>query len=110
MQPEALSRWTPAVSTRCSWLASGASLSSSRLETDGRQVVASPREMRRLPGPVPDVPLLLPRADLLYAGEGGEALVFDALGNMFKGYLSDRAAFQFIGNKLTVAFEALKRL
>lgn len=39
LQPEALSRWTPAVSTRCSWLALRASLSSSRSETDGRQVV-----------------------------------------------------------------------
>src|SRR5204863_3750974 len=41
--PETLSRWTPAVSTRCSELASRASLSSPRSETDGRQVAASPR-------------------------------------------------------------------
>jgi hypothetical protein len=46
----------------------------------------------------------------IFAGEGGEALVFDALGNMFRGQLGDRAAFQFVGDKLTVAFEALKRL
>jgi hypothetical protein len=65
MQPEALSRWTPAVSTRCSWLVAWASLSSSQSESDGRQVVASPREMPGLPGPVSDLPLLLPRADLL---------------------------------------------
>jgi hypothetical protein len=64
MQPEALSRWTPAVSTRCSRLAPRATLSSSQSESNGRQVVASPREMRRLSEPVRDVPPLLPRAYL----------------------------------------------
>lgn len=65
MQPEALSRWTPAVSTRCSWLALGASLSSSRSETDARHVAASPREMWWMPERVRDLPLLLSRAELL---------------------------------------------
>ena len=63
--PETLSRWTPAVSTRCSELASRASLSSPRSETDGRQVAASPRAVRTLPSPVRDLPLLLSRTDLL---------------------------------------------
>jgi hypothetical protein len=47
----------------------------------------------------------------VFAGEGGEALVFDAAGNMFRGNLSNRAAFAFgEGGSITVAFDLLKAL
>jgi hypothetical protein len=47
----------------------------------------------------------------VFAGEGGEALVFDGAGNMFRGNLSDRAAFAFReGGQIEVIFNALKGL
>jgi hypothetical protein len=47
----------------------------------------------------------------VFAGEGGEALVFDAAGNMFRGNLADRAAFAFReGGQIEVIFNALKGL
>lgn len=47
----------------------------------------------------------------VFAGEGGEALVFDSAGNMFRGHLSDRAAFVFReGGQIEVIFSALRGL
>lgn len=47
----------------------------------------------------------------VFAGEGGEALVFDSTGNMFRGSLSDRAAFMFRdGGQIEVIFSALRGL
>ena len=47
----------------------------------------------------------------IFAGEGGEALVFDADGNMFRGNLADRAAFEFgDGGAINVNFDLLKAL
>jgi RHS repeat-associated protein len=47
----------------------------------------------------------------VFAGEGGEALVFDSAGNMFRGHLSDRAAFAFReGGQIEVIFNALRGL
>jgi hypothetical protein len=47
----------------------------------------------------------------IFAGEGGEALVFDSAGNIFRGSLADRAAFAFgQGGAITIAYELLRRL
>jgi hypothetical protein len=47
----------------------------------------------------------------IFAGEGGEAFVFDAEGNMFRGSLSDRAAFGFgEGGLIDVVFDHLKAI
>ncbi|MFO0613184.1 MAG: RHS repeat-associated core domain-containing protein [Polyangiaceae bacterium] len=47
----------------------------------------------------------------VFAGEGGEALVFDSAGEMFRGHLSDRAAFSLgDGGSVTVDFSLLKPL
>ncbi len=47
----------------------------------------------------------------VFAGEGREALVFDGAGNMFRGNLSDRAAFPFVGGgQIEVVFDALRAL
>jgi len=46
----------------------------------------------------------------VFAGEGGEALVFDAAGKMFRGHLQDQAAFIRARGGLEVAYEALKAI
>jgi hypothetical protein len=47
----------------------------------------------------------------VFAGEGGEALVFDSAGSMFRGQLSDRAAFAFReGGQIEVIFSVLRGL
>jgi RHS repeat-associated protein len=47
----------------------------------------------------------------VFAGEGGEALVFDAAGNMFRGQLVDRAAFMILDNgSIEVNFSLLKAI
>lgn len=46
----------------------------------------------------------------IFSGEGGEALVFDSMGNMFRGQLNDRAAFLFVEDGIFVNFDALRRL
>jgi hypothetical protein len=47
----------------------------------------------------------------VFAGEGGEALVFDAAGNMFRGSLSNAAAFVIQkGGELLVNYEKLTPL
>jgi hypothetical protein len=47
----------------------------------------------------------------IFAGEGGEALVFDAAGNMFRGSLADRAAFALgQGGAITVGYELLRQI
>jgi hypothetical protein len=46
---------------------------------------------------------------VIFAGRMGEALVFDAAGNMFRGNLLNRAAFPFAdGAKFRVVFELLE--
>ncbi|WP_394834479.1 hypothetical protein LVJ94_49095 [Pendulispora rubella] len=47
----------------------------------------------------------------VFAGEGGEALVFDPAGNMFRGQLSDEVAFVRLKyGLLEVNFNLLRRL
>jgi hypothetical protein len=47
----------------------------------------------------------------IFAGEGGEALVFDSLGNMFRGVLSNRAAFLWRDNaQIEIIFDLLRKL
>lgn len=46
---------------------------------------------------------------VIFAGRMAEALVFDAAGNMFRGNLTNRAAFPFAdGAKFRVVFELLE--
>ena len=54
---------------------------------------------------------LAARNATIFAGEGGEALVFDAAGNMFRGQLADRAAFAFVeGGQIEVNYSLLRAL
>ncbi|HEX5661253.1 MAG TPA: hypothetical protein VFX59_28885 [Polyangiales bacterium] len=46
----------------------------------------------------------------MYAGEGGEALVFDDAGNMYRGHLQDKAAFAREPSGLLIDYSKLKPL